>query len=238
MEMNARLRRGEIDTGIEPAADQPRVRFTRVLDPMERISEILFGLIMVLTYTSTLGIVTGDRAPVREMLIAALGCNLAWGIIDAGLYLLDRLNEQGRNLLTFRAVRSTSDRETATRLIADALPPVLASAATPEHLEAMRKKLAALPDPQGRPRLTSSDWLGALGVCLLVFLCTFPVVIPFIFLNDPVVALRLSNAVAIAMLFVCGYAFGQHSGVPPLAMGLSMVAFGVVLVAVAIALGG
>jgi hypothetical protein len=223
---------------VGSSANASRGSFWRALDPMDRISEILFGLIMVLTYTSTLGIVTGDRAPVREMLIAALGCNLAWGIIDAGLYLLDRLNEQGRNLLTFRAVRSTSDRDTATRLIAEALPPALASAATPEHLEAMRKKLAALPEPQGRPRLTSNDWLGALGVCLLVFLCTFPVVIPFIFMNDSQVALRVSNAVAIVMLFICGYAFGQHSGVRPWTMGLSMVAFGVVLVGVAIALGG
>src|SRR5262245_50154961 len=72
------------DESIQLPADQPVRRFTRVLDPMDRISEVLFGLIMVLTYTSTLGVVTGDRAPVREMLIGALGCNLAWGIIDAG----------------------------------------------------------------------------------------------------------------------------------------------------------
>jgi VIT1/CCC1 family predicted Fe2+/Mn2+ transporter len=193
---------------------------------------------MVLTYTSTLSIVTGDRAPVREMLIGALGCNLAWGIIDGGLYLLDRLNEQGRNLLTFRAVRSASTSDEARRIIEDALPPVLADALAAEQVDSMRKKLRELPEPRKRPRLTKDDWLGALGVCLLVFLCTFPVVIPFILLTDPHTALRVSNAVAIAMLFMCGYAFGRHSGVHPWAMGLSMVAFGVALVAVAIALGG
>jgi hypothetical protein len=223
-----------VSQGAEPSSGT----FRRVLDPMDRISEILFGLIMVLTYTSTLSIVTGDRAPVREMLIGALGCNLAWGIIDGGLYLLDRLNEQGRNLLTFRAVRSASDRDAATHIIADAMPPLLASAIPAEQFELMRRKLNELPDHQRRPRLTSNDWLGALGVCLLVFLCTFPVVIPFILLSDAHVALRVSNAVAIAMLFVCGYAFGHHSGVRPWAMGLVMVAFGVALVAVAIALGG
>jgi hypothetical protein len=220
-----------------PAADLSP-GFGRVLDPMDRISEILFGLIMVLTYTSTLSIVTGDRAPVREMLIGALGCNLAWGIIDGGLYLLDRLNEQGRNLLTFRAVRSASTSDEARRIIEDALPPVLADALAAEQVDSMRKKLRELPEPRKRPRLTKDDWLGALGVCLLVFLCTFPVVIPFILLTDPHTALRVSNAVAIAMLFMCGYAFGRHSGVHPWAMGLSMVAFGVALVAVAIALGG
>jgi hypothetical protein len=238
MEMNARLRSGEINSGVTPAANQPGARFTRVLDPMDRISEILFGLIMVLTYTSTLGIVTGDRAPVREMLIAALGCNLAWGIIDAGLYLLDRLNEQGRSLLTFRAIRAARDREAAMEIIDDVLPASLAGTLQAEHVDAIRERLRQAPEPRGRPRLTREDWIGALGVCLLVFFCTFPVVIPFIFMSDAELALRISNTIAIGMLFLCGYAFGQASGVRPWGMGLSMVAFGVVLVGVAIALGG
>jgi hypothetical protein len=72
-------------------------RIRPVLDPMDRISEILFGLIMVLTYTSTLSVVTADRVEVRTMLIGALGCNLAWGIIDAGLYLMMCLNERARH---------------------------------------------------------------------------------------------------------------------------------------------
>ena len=36
----------------------------------------------------------------------------------------------------------------------------------------------------------------------LVVLSTFPVVIPFILMQNAVAALRLSNAIAIAMLFV------------------------------------
>jgi VIT1/CCC1 family predicted Fe2+/Mn2+ transporter len=63
-------------------------------------------------------------------------------------------------------------------------------------------------------------------------------VIPFIFLSDAKLALRVSYAVAIVMLFCCGYAFGYHSGLRPLAAGLSMVAFGGALVGVAVALGG
>jgi hypothetical protein len=205
---------------------------------MDRISEVLFGLIMVLTYTSTLGILTGDRASVREMLIAALGCNLAWGIIDAGLYLLDRLNEQGRNLLTFRAVRSAPDPDAARGAIAASLPPVIDEVVDDEDLERMRRKMVQLPEVQGRPKLTKDDWLGGLAVCLLVFFCTFPVAVPFMFFSDAQLALRISNAVAIVMLFLCGYAFGYRSGVHPWKMGLSMVALGIFLVAVAIALGG
>jgi hypothetical protein len=210
----------------------------RVLEPMERISEILFGLIMVLTYTGTLGVITADRMQVRTMLIGALGCNLAWGIIDAGMYLMARLHDQGRNILMFRSVRDATHPEAAQRVIADALPPLLASTLPQQQLEVMREKLCRLPQPPKRPSLTKTDWVGALGVCLLVFLSTFPVALPFIFIGDARLALRVSNAVAIVMLFLCGYLFGRYAGLRPWTTGLASVAIGGALVAVAIALGG
>jgi VIT family len=214
------------------------IPFGRVLDPMERISETLFGLIMALTFICSLGVASAGSITIQTMLIGALGCNLAWGIVDGGLYLLARINDQGRNILTLRAIRQAPDPEAARRVIADALPPELAAILPPEELESMRQKLRQLPEPSERPRLTKRDWTGALGLCLLSFLSTFPVVIPFIFLSDAKSALRVSYAVAIVMLFCCGYAFGYHSGLRPWAAGLSMVAVGSALVSVAVALGG
>jgi len=214
------------------------IPFKRVLDPMERISESLFGLIMALTFTCTLGVATEGNIKVQTMLAGALGCNLAWGIIDAGIYLLARINDRGRKILTLRAMRQAPDLETAQRIIADALPPLLASMVPAAQLESMRQKLHHLPDPPQRPRLMQRDWIGALGLCLLSFFSTFPIVIPFIFMSDARSALRVSNVVAIVMLFFCGYAFGYRSGLRPWAAGLSIVAFGSALVGVAIALGG
>jgi VIT1/CCC1 family predicted Fe2+/Mn2+ transporter len=80
--------------------------------------------------------------------------------------------------------------------------------------------------------------LSAGGICLLVFVSTFPVVIPFLFIGEVRPALRLSNAVAIAMLFLCGYVFARCTGLRPLPTGLLMVAIGCAMVGVAIALGG
>src|SRR5580704_12575623 len=77
----------------------------RILDPMDGISEVLFGLIMALTFTCTLGVAIADNIQVRTMLIGALGCNLAWGIIDGGVCLMARLNERGRALISWHAVR-------------------------------------------------------------------------------------------------------------------------------------
>lgn len=210
---------------------------SRVLDPMDRVSEVLFGLIMALSFTLTLGVATADNIQVRTMLLGALGCNLAWGIIDAGVFLMARLNERGRNLVRWRVVRDTTDADAARRVIAAALPPALASVLSSHQLEAMRQGLLRLPEPE-RPRLTRRDGLGALGICLLSFASTFPIVIPFMLVGDARLALRLSNAVAITMLFLCGYAFARCAGFRPWAMGLAMVVVGGLLVAVAIALGG
>ena len=210
----------------------------RLLDPMERTSEILFGLIMVLTFTCSFSVADAGRNEVRKMLITALGCNLAWGIIDAVFYLMGCLGEQGHNILALRAVRKTADRAEAHRMIADAMPPVLASVLPEVAFEAMREKLNRLPEPPAHPRLAKHDWLAAFGVFLLVFLSTFPVVIPFLFIHEARLALRVSNAVAIAMLFMAGYAFGRYSGFRPGRVALAMVVLGMAMVGITIVFGG
>ncbi len=68
--------------------DEPGPSSRRVLAPNERVAEVLFGLIMVLTFTGSLSIAEADRADVRTMLLGALGCNIAWGLIDWILYLM------------------------------------------------------------------------------------------------------------------------------------------------------
>lgn len=210
----------------------------RVLEPVERISEVLFGLIMVLTFTGSLSVAEAGRDDVRTMLIGALGCNLAWGIIDGVLYLMGCLAEKGRNLRTFQAVQLANDPKKAQDLIAGALPPVIASILQPAELESMRQRLQQLPPPPSRARLILSDWRGALGVFLLVFLSTFPVAVPFIFMQHASSAMRVSNAIAVTMLFITGAAYGRCVGRSPWGFGIGMVVLGGALVALTIALGG
>ena len=193
---------------------------------------------MVLTFTLSLSAASAGREEVRTMLFGALGCNLAWGIVDGIMYILSTLGERGRALLTLKAVRKAADPAAARRLIGDALPPAVASAIRPEELDAIHRKLRELPEPPARPRLNREDLLRALAVCVLVFFCTFPVTIPFIFMSDPMRALRLSNGVAIVMLFMTGHSLGRHAGYRPWRMGLSMVGLGILLVAITMALGG
>jgi VIT1/CCC1 family predicted Fe2+/Mn2+ transporter len=209
-----------------------------MLEPMERIAEILFGVIMTLTFTLTFAVETADRLQVRTMLIGALGCNLAWGIIDAGVYLITRINTESRKVAAVRAIREAANGSAARQILADSFNPALASALSNEQVESMRQNLRQMSEPLKRPGLTKRDWLGAGGLCLLCFLSTFPIALPFIFVSDARLALRISNAVAVALLALCGYAFGHRSGIPPWVTALVMVAFGGAMVGVAIALGG
>src|SRR5512139_73668 len=94
----------------------------RVLDPVSRISEIIFGVLMALSFTGALNAATAGREEVRTVMLTALGCNLAWGLVDAVMYLVATMTERGRNLTLLHLVRSAAQPEDAHASIAEALP--------------------------------------------------------------------------------------------------------------------
>lgn len=210
----------------------------RVLEPMEAISEIWFGLIMVLTFTCSLSVNYAGREEVRTLLLGALGCNLAWGIIDGVMHLVRRFVGRRMNIAKLSAVRNASDPGAAHQVISDALPQLVSAVLSPADFEMMRKKLNQLPVPPSRSEITKKDWLGAAAVFLAVFLTTLPVAIPFLFIHNVRLALRLSNGIAVLMLFSTGYTFGIYTDHHPWRMGLWMAIIGSALVGIAVVFGG
>lgn len=210
---------------------------SRVLDPVDRASEIVFGLLMALTFTGSISVATAGREEVRTMMAEALGCNLAWGITDAVMYLVGIATERSRAVKLLERLRATADTAVAHRLIAEALPPRLAAAAGRDVFETLRRGLLAADAPARRP-LGRDDLLGAFGVFLLVVLATFPVVIPFAVFDTTAFALRVSNAVALVTLFAAGWTLGRHAGASGWLGGLAMAALGTMLVGAIVALGG
>ena len=77
----------------EPASRCAMKRLTaKYLDPASRLGEILFGMIMILTVTLTAGLKVSDgKAGVRQLLFAAVGSNVAWGLIDAVMYIVNSM---------------------------------------------------------------------------------------------------------------------------------------------------
>jgi VIT1/CCC1 family predicted Fe2+/Mn2+ transporter len=219
----------------------PLLRLRESLDPGERLGEILFGLIMVLSFTLGAGIeLAGDREATRELLIAALGCNLAWGVIDAALLLMNRLSERGRVHRLVESIQKTASREEAlamvTRELDERIPAVvgapLRAALDQEVLERLKETKIE------RTRIGVDDLRAGFAVFLLVFLTALPAVVPFLVLRDALFALRASNAVLIGLLFVSGWRWAGYTGASRWGTGLSMMLLGIGLVVVAIALGG
>ena len=210
----------------------------RVLDPIERTSEVLFGVIMALTFTGSISVAEAGREDIREVLVGAIGCNLAWGLVDAVMYLMAAFVARARETMTLQALRQVQTSQEAHGLLADLLPPALASVLTGADVETLRQRLVAQPAVSVEARLTGTDFVGATGVFLLVCLSTFPVVVPFMIVSEARPALRLSNAVAVVMLFVLGTMLGRYAGRPGWRTGIAMVVVGLVLVVTTIALGG
>jgi VIT1/CCC1 family predicted Fe2+/Mn2+ transporter len=203
---------------------------------VSRTTEVLFGLIMVLTFTATFNASEAAREDVRLMLIAAIGCSLAWGLIDAAMYLLSARAEKAITAEAIEGARAATP-VAARRVIAASVPPVIAAALDENDLERLRLRLVAAEPPSASTSLDRHDVLGALAVFLLVVLATLPIAVPFLFISDLARALQVSHAVAIALLFVTGASLGRQWN-RPLRAGLSMVLVGVLLVGVAVALGG
>jgi hypothetical protein len=172
------------------------------------------------------------------MLVAALGCNLAWGVVDGVMYVLDQMTTRARGRLLVRRLHATNDPVVGQRMVADVLPDRIAAILGPEELESMRRRLVAREESPAAAAPTARDLLGGASVCLLVFLTTFPVAIPFMVVSDPRPALRISNAVALVMLFLLGSSLARYTGGRPFRLGLGMLVLGATLVALTIALGG
>ena len=168
------------------------------------------------------------------MLIAALGCNLVV-IIDGVMYLMGCLPTRARASDPALAARR---RPGGARCGAGQCAARLRGLARPEELDAWGERLRAGGEPPAASRLGRDEWLGALAVFLWVFASTFPVVVPFLLVSEPLRAVRLSNTVALVMLYLTGHALGRVTGHRTWLTGLAMVAVGALLVALTIALGG
>jgi len=212
------------------------------LDPGSHMGEALFGLIMTLTFTLGADLVIQEqgREGVRLMLIGILGCNLAWGLIDGALYVLDCAFERGRLHRIGYEVRAAPSSLRARQLVAaelDELLVPLTDAQQRDSLYAAIVQRVKTAPPAPRP-VTRKDLLGGLESGLLVFACSFPAVLPFLLFDEPRFALRVSNAILLALLFYLGYRHARHTLAKPWVAGLVFLLSGLFLVAIAVALGG
>jgi VIT1/CCC1 family predicted Fe2+/Mn2+ transporter len=216
----------------------PREAREPVLDVVDRVSEMLFGLFMALTFVGVVSLAEGGREEVRAALAAALGCNLAWGLADAVMYLIRTVTTRGKAITLVRSVRAAPSPEAGRQLVERSLSRFAAGLVSTAELEAMRGRIVALREVPEHPSLKADDLLAALAVFVIVVASTFPVALPFVVFDDVRMALAVSRGIAVAMLFFGGLALGRHAGYGSWKVGLTMAGLGIALVTVIIALGG
>jgi VIT1/CCC1 family predicted Fe2+/Mn2+ transporter len=214
----------------------------KFVDPATSLSEILFGLIMTLTFTLGAGIVVQDegRDGARELLVAALGCNVAWGIIDACFYLIAATFEREQFRRLGRRMREVADNATAAALLSARFDELLAMGLEEPERKQLYERLARniRSSPPISGRLSGEDWSGAIASGLLVICTTVPAALPFAFIDDAYVAMRASNAILLLTLFATGFGWARYTTMRPLVVGSVFLLGGLALVLIAIPLGG
>jgi VIT1/CCC1 family predicted Fe2+/Mn2+ transporter len=193
---------------------------------------------MALTFVGAVSAATAGEDAGRKMLYTALGCNLAWGLADAVMFLVRTLANRGKRLTLALIVKNEPDAATGVRALRNALSTTMKTLVTDTELELIRTRIVATATLPHRPRLLLEDYIGAMGVFVIVVLSTFPVALPFVLFKDVPTALIVSRVLTLVMLFGSGIALGRHAGFGGWRAGFAMLTLGVTLTMAIIALGG
>jgi hypothetical protein len=222
---------------------------SRLLDPLDRLVEGIYSVLIVLTFTLATRAVQSYGGTEQldgwdsalQLFVAAAGCAVAWGLIDGAMYVLTCVFERGKQRRLYRLIGSAPTREEGIKILADELQDDFGDLVADEERQriygALYDELRAAPPV--KVGFEKGDFGGGLGTFLVAVGAALPVLLPLIlFPNNPDFGLRLSNFVAFAMLFGMGYRWGHYAGGKPWLSGLLLLVLGVMMVIVAIPLGG
>jgi VIT1/CCC1 family predicted Fe2+/Mn2+ transporter len=214
------------------------------LSPSDRLSEIMFGLIMAMTVIGSAKAALlngGEDLTGRVIIIAALGCNIAWGLADAFMYVFSELFDRGKYSRLIATIKNTQDEEAAMTIISKELEAdILQSLSEDERksvCSSVFKNVASI-QPE-KVRLSKDDIAGAFVCFLLTFFSAFLAVIPFFL---PVfnlgIKILLSRVISMIMLFGIGYQYAKHTGRNKMMTAVVMVILGFIINIVIFFLGG
>jgi hypothetical protein len=221
----------------------------RLLDPIDLLSEAVFSILIVLTFTLAFRILKFDSDPGplvtgslgNELFIAALGATVAWGLIDGIMYALVSVLERTERHRLLRQIEAAVTKEEAVAVVAEELDYILEPVTGKAQRQALYQDVlehlqVGEPQPVGVER---EDIAGALGSVLVAVVAVLPSLLPFVLLpQNSELAVRISNAISFLVLFGIGFSWGRHTGTNPWKTGLVLAGVALVMVLIAIPLGG
>jgi hypothetical protein len=222
----------------------------RLLDPIDRLSETIYSVLVLLTFTLAYRIIRLGADPMsppdsvqysNDLLIAALGAIFAWGVIDGLMYILMEVFQRGERHRLLHLLQGAENDAERVDTLADELDYILEPITDETEREQLYQSMlrhlrTAQPQPIGFKR---EDFTGALGTLVVAVIAVIPSLIPLVVLRHNYdLAIRVSNVISFIVLFHAGYSWGAYTGVNPWRTGLTLITAGVTMVAVAIPLGG
>lgn len=218
-------------------------------DPIDLLAEVIFSVLIILTFTLWFGIIKLGANPdkvitaeyMSEFTVAVFGATLAWGIIDGIMLALLSVFERGERHRFLADLQAAGNDEEAIDLIAAefdfGLEPITGEQ---QRQDLYADMLEHLRDSKPRPvGFQSEDLVGAVTSVVVAVLAIIPSLIPLLLLRDQgILAVRLSNIVSFIVLFIAGYLWGRYTRANPWKTGLLLLSAGVIMMAIAIPLGG
>ena len=212
----------------------------RYLDPTERLDELLFALIMVLSITLGVGLASDKDASASQVVWAIVGCNLAWGLIDACMHVVTQMFDRSGKARLVQALRSSTDESDQVATVGGVLDGQLAPLMSRDERRVLYLKIAGRlrgAEVQ-RTRMAAEDIYGGLAIVWLLVMATVPAIAPFLLIADRFAAARVSNGLVLLSLFGVGYWLARSIHANPWTLGLSTAIFGIAMVLIVVLLGG
>jgi len=219
------------------------------IDPIDWLSETIFSIMIVLIFTlayrifsisPTAGTATSLESA-TTLIIGILGAVIAWGFIDGSIYAILSFferEERDRFLWEIREAKSEAEKvEVVLNEFGEMFEPITDE----HHRDALY--LAILQSIKSTPveknRLSKDDVGAAFAHVFVATIAVIPSTIPLLlFPNNLLLAIRISNVISFAVLFITGYRWGKYVRVNPIRTGLIIMAIAIVLALLAIPLGG
>lgn len=211
------------------------------VEPSDWWGAILFGLVMALIFTLGAGSSLDDgETSSRDLLVSVVGCNVAWAMIMAGMFIVDAMFERGSKARLIMDVQKSASEEEALALVRDHLDRDLEVVTSEEDRERLHRAILVTVRKLVPPRntLRGSDLIGAGVVFVLVTLTTLPAIVSFLVIDNVRIALRVSNVLMVLMLFLVGFLWAGQTNTNRWVAGLCIMLLSIGMVGIAELLGG
>jgi len=220
-----------------------------LIDPIDRLTESLFSILILLTFTMTAWIVglsgnseqSLDARNLLDLAIAALVTVIAYGLIDGVIYALLTMFGRGESHRLLQGIQAADSEEEAVAVIADNLDYMLEPiTGERERHQLYSHILVYLRDSQPRQiGLKREDVTAGLTHILVAILVILPVLLPLVVMRqNPEIAILLSNFISFFLLFFVGFRWGRYTGANPWKTGLIILSVIIALVLFLSWLGG